>query len=176
MKHQLLQRSIVYHGRAFSVALHQLRLPDGRTRSYDVVEHNPAVTVVPLTAEGEVLFVRQFRVGSGAELLELPAGVLQDGEDPAEGAAREIREETGFAAGQLHPLGGFFMAPGYSTEYMHLFLATHLSPDPLPQDDDEFLQLVRLPAGRALAMALGGEIQGGKTLVALLLARSFLPL
>jgi len=100
--------------------------------------------------------------------------VLHEGEDPALGAAREVREETGCAAAQLIPLGGFYMAPGYSTEYMHVFLATGLSNDPLPQDDDEFLQVERIPAARALEMAQNGEIQDGKTLVSLMLAKEFL--
>lgn len=176
MAYELLKRSLIYSGRVFDVASHYLRLPDGRAHAYDVVEHNPAVTVLPLEADGNLLFVNQYRVGVGGELLELPAGVLHADEDPAFGAAREIREETGFAAGQLTHLGGFYMAAGYSSEYMHVFLATGLTPDPLPQDDDEFLQLVRIPAREALEMARSGNIQDGKTLVALMLAQPFLPI
>ena len=174
MSHQLIKRTVVYTGKAFTVAQHQLRLPDGRANTYDLVEHNNAVTILPQDAQGSILFIRQYRLGAGADLLELPAGVLHDNEDPALGAAREVREETGFAAGQLTPLGGFFMAPGYSTEYMHVFLATHLTPDPLPQDDDEFLQVEAIPLARALEMAHHGELRDGKTLVAFLLASRFL--
>jgi ADP-ribose pyrophosphatase len=174
MPHQLIQRTLIYTGKAFSVAQHQLRLPDGRANTYDLVEHNNAVTILPQDAQGSILLVRQYRLGAKSELLELPAGVLHDDEDPAEGAAREVREETGFAAGRLTRLGGFYMAPGYSTEYMHVFLATQLTPDPLPQDDDEFLQVETIPASRLLEMAQRGEIQDGKTLVSLLLAGPFL--
>ena len=175
MSYELLKRKVIYAGRVFTVASRQVRLPDGRAQEYDIVEHNGAVTILPLDEDGNIIFVRQYRVGATADLLELPAGVLHDGEDPALGAAREIREETGFAAAKLTPLGGFFMAPGYSTEYMHVFLATGLTPDPLPQDDDEFLQVERIPAARALEMAFSGEIQDGKTLVSLLLAKDYLP-
>jgi ADP-ribose pyrophosphatase len=174
LAYETLTRTLLYSGRVFDVAQHQVRLPDGRAQTYDLVEHHGAVTLLPVDAAGNLLFVRQYRVGAQAALLELPAGVLHPGEDPAEGAAREIREETGFSAARLQRLGGFYMAPGYSTEYMHVFLAAGLAPDPLPQDDDEFLELVRIPAGEALGMALRGEIEDGKTLVALLLGREYL--
>jgi len=174
MSHQLLNRTVVYTGKVFSVAQHEVRLPDGRPNAYDLVEHNNAVTILPLGEQGSIIFVRQYRLGAKGDLLELPAGVLHDGEDPALGASREVREETGFAAGQLTPLGGFFMAPGYSTEYMHVFLAAALTHDPLPQDDDEFLQVERIPAAQALDMARRGEFQDGKTLVALMLAARLL--
>ncbi len=175
MPHQLIKRTAVYTGKAFTVAQHLMRLPDGRANTYDLVEHNNAVTILPLDAQGNILFVRQYRLGANGDLLELPAGVLHDDEDPALGAAREVREETGFAAAQLIPLGGFYMAPGYSTEYMHVFLATGLTPDPLPQDDDEFLQVETIPAARVLEMARNGELRDGKTLVSLLLAGPALP-
>jgi ADP-ribose pyrophosphatase len=174
MPHQWIDRTLVYSGRAFAVAQHRMRLPDGRETTYDLVEHNNAVTILPFDAHGNILFVRQFRLGARGELLELPAGVLHDNEDPALGAAREVREETGFAAGQLTLLGGFYMAPGYSSEFMHVFFAADLRPDPLPQDDDEFIQLERIPAARALEMATAGEIRDGKSLVALLLAHHWL--
>ncbi|HMN59246.1 MAG TPA: NUDIX hydrolase [Anaerolinea sp.] len=170
MTHQLLNRKEVFAGRAFTVAQHHLRLPDGRVQTYDLVEHNNAVTILPLDDQGNIIFIRQYRLGAQGDLLELPAGVLHDEEDPTLSASREVREETGFAAGRLSPLGGFYMAPGYSTEYMHVFLATDLTADPLPQDDDEFLQAERIPMARALEMARQGEIRDGKTLVALFLA------
>jgi ADP-ribose pyrophosphatase len=174
MSHELINRTVVFNGSVFTVARHEMRLPDGRTHTYDLVEHNSAVTILPLDEQGSIIFVRQYRLGAGGDLLELPAGVLHDDEDPALGASREVREETGYAAGTLTPLGGFFMAPGYSTEYMHVFLATGLTPDPLPQDEDEFLQVERIPAAQALEMAQRGEFQDGKTLVSLMFASRLL--
>ena len=174
MPYETLNRTLIYSGRVFDVAQHEVRLPDGRAQTYDLVEHNGAVTILPLDSDGSLIFVRQHRVGAQAELLELPAGVLHEGEDPREGAAREVREETGLSAASLLRLGGFYMAPGYSTEYMHVFLATQLTPDPLPQDDDEFLEEVRIPARQALEMALRGEIEDGKTLVSLMLAQKYI--
>jgi ADP-ribose pyrophosphatase len=138
-----------------------------------VVEHLGAVTVVPLDEEGMIHFVRQFRVAAQVSLLELPAGVLHEGEDPLEGAAREVREETGQAAAEMVLLGTFYMVPGYSSEKMTVYLATGLRADPLPMDDDEFLQAERIPAQTALEMARSGQIQDGKTLAALLLAEKY---
>lgn len=168
-----LRRETIYTGRAFAVERVTFTLPDDRERTYDLVNHRGSVTVIPLDAGGRILFVTQYRLGAGAALLELPAGV-NDGEDPAECAAREIREETGMAAGKLQMLGSFYLAPGYSSEYMHIFLATDLYPDPLAADDDEFLTVSAIPAAEALAMARRGEIHDGKTLAALFLAEPYL--
>lgn len=170
MAFELLNRTVLHAGRVFTVAQHTLRLPNGKSQTYDLVEHEGAVTILPLDELGNIWFVRQHRLGAGRSLLELPAGVLHAGEDPLEGAAREVREEIGMAAATLKPLGGFYMAPGYSTEYMHVFLAAGLTPAPLPQDDDEFLERIAIPTYKALAMAQRGELEDGKTLVALFLA------
>ncbi|MFN7036539.1 MAG: NUDIX hydrolase [Bellilinea sp.] len=171
MNFAILQRETIYQGRAFGVEKVHLRLPDGAVRPYDLVQHSGSVTIVPLDARGNILFVKQYRIGVGEELLELPAGVLNDGEDPRECAAREIREETGMAAGELTLLGDFYLAPGYSSEHMFIFLASGLYPSPLEQDADEFLELVTLPAARALEMAHNGELRDAKSLAALMLAQ-----
>lgn len=175
MKYQTLQSEPVYQGKAFRVRRDQVRLPDGQLTRLDIVEHIGAVTILPLDADGRIWFVRQYRHAAAQELLELPAGTLEPGEPPEACARREIREETGLAAGELHKLGEFFLAPGYSTEYMHVFLATDLHPDPLPGDQDEFLSVEARPAGEVFEMIARGEIQDAKTLAALLLARAWLP-
>ena len=172
---QILNTSLIYRGRAFKVENVHVRLPDGRQRDYDLVNHLGAVTILPLDDEGQVWFVRQYRIGARQTLLELPAGVLEEDEDPAAGAAREIREEIGMAAGNLLKIGEFYMAPGYSSELMHVFLATDLTPDSLPQDDDEFLEIIRYPLSEVLQMVQRGEIMDGKTISSLLLAQPHLP-
>lgn len=172
MPHELLDSQVFFEGRIFTLVRQTYRLPDGRTRAYELVRHHGAVTLVPVDPQGRILFVRQYRVGAESELLELPAGVLHAGEDPAEGAARELREETGMAAGVLTRLGDFYMAPGYSSEHMVVYLAEQLTPDPLPQDDDEFLDLVAVPVAEALRMAREGDLRDGKSLAALLMAQS----
>ena len=174
MKYQTLQSEPVYQGKAFRVRRDQVRLPDGQAARLDIVEHIGAVTILPLDADGRIWFVRQYRHAAAQELLELPAGTLEPGEPPEACARREIREETGLAAGELRKLGEFFLAPGYSTEYMHVFLATDLHPDPLPGDQDEFLSVEAHLAGEVFEMIARGEIQDAKTLAALLLARAWL--
>lgn len=165
-----LSHETVYQGRAFGVERVHLRLPDGKHQVYDLVRHNDSVTVIPLDGHGNLLFVNQYRLGVGGNLLELPAGVMGAGEAPEVCAAREIREETGMAAARLELLGDFYLAPGYSSEHMHVFLASGLYADALEQDADEFLQLVSIPAAKAYEMARSGQIRDSKSLAALLLA------
>jgi ADP-ribose pyrophosphatase len=149
-------------------------MPTGREASLDVVSHGGAVVIVPVDQDGMVWFVRQYRHAAGIELLELPAGTLDLDEAPVECAARELREEIGMAAGTLLELGSFYLAPGYSTEYMYVFLARDLTPAPLAADEDEVLEPEPIAAGRVLAMVGEGIYRDGKTLAALHLARSHL--
>ena len=174
MPSKILQSETIYQGRAFSVERVLTQLPDGKERNYDLVRHSGAVTIIPVDAQGRILLVRQFRVGANQKMLELPAGLIEPGEDPVECAARETREETGMAAGSLVKIGEFFMAPGYSSEFLHIFLARDLSHAPLKPDADEFLELETIPVSEVYQMAQSGQIADGKTLAALLLARSHL--
>jgi ADP-ribose pyrophosphatase len=174
MAFELLKSEIVYPGRAFTIRCDTLRLPDGRETRFDIVEHVGSVIILPLDADGNLLFVRQYRHAAGLDLLELPAGTLDEGEAPEACARREVREETGMAAGRLEPLGGFYLAPGYSTEYMFVYLATDLRYDPLEPDADEFLSVKRVPLAEALTMCERGEIPDAKSLAAFLLAREHL--
>lgn len=171
MSFTLLGREKQYQGRAFDVAKVQVRLPDGRERDYDLVEHGDSVTIVPVDTFGQIYYVSQYRIGSGHTLLELPAGVLEAYEDPLTCAQREIREEIGMAAQEMRALGGFYLAPGYTDEYMTVFLATGLYESPLEADDDEFLNISTLSIEESYRQAQAGEIEDGKTLAALLLAQ-----
>jgi ADP-ribose pyrophosphatase len=174
MSFELVHTETVYEGHIFSIEKVSIRLPDGKPKTYELVRHDPAVTIVPVNSSGKIYFVRQYRVGARQIILELPAGNLEPGEDPLEGASREIREEIGLAASQLRLIGEFFMAPGYSSERLTIFLATGLYPAPLQPDADEFLQIEPLSIEEAYRMAGNGTIQDGKTLAALLLAHPFL--
>jgi ADP-ribose pyrophosphatase len=175
MPFELMKTEIVYPGRAFTIRRDTLRLPDGHETRFDIVEHVGSVIIIPLDDLGNLLFVRQYRHAAGLDLLELPAGTLDEGEAPEVCAHREIREETGMAAGHMQHLGGFFLAPGYSTEYMHVYLATDLHPDPLEADADEFLTVEPIPMAKAMAIARSGKMPDAKSLAALLLAQSALP-
>ena len=171
MPFKLLKSEVVYPGRAFTIRQDTLRMPDGHEARFDIVQHIGSVSIIPVDEQGNLLFVRQYRPAAGMDLLELPAGTLDEGEAPEACARREVREETGMAAGKLELLGRFFLAPGYSTEYMHVYLATGLYPDPLEADADEFLAVETIPVATALAMARHGDLQDAKSLAALLLAQ-----
>ena len=166
---ELIRSERVFQGRAFEVRVDQLRRSDGETTRIDLVEHVGAVALLPVGQDGLIWFVRQYRHPTGKRLLELPAGTLEPGEPPEECARRECREEIGMAPGRLERLGGFYLAPGYSTEYLHVFLAADLQPSPLPGDEEEQLEIERLGLEQALQRMRRGEIEDAKSLAALLL-------
>jgi ADP-ribose pyrophosphatase len=172
MPFETIQSERIYIGRAFKVRRDQVRLPDGKSIQLDIVEHSGAVTIVPLDEQGRIWFVRQYRHATGQVLLELPAGTLEAGEPPELCAGREVREEIGMGAKELLKIGEFFLAPGYSTEYMHVYLARGLFPSPLPGDEDEFLTCEQLGISEVYASI--HQFKDSKTLAALLLARSYL--
>ncbi|GAB4544975.1 MAG: NUDIX hydrolase [Anaerolineales bacterium] len=170
MKFTLLHSDVLLKGRAFTIRRDTLQTPDKRETKFDIIEHGGSVILLPLDDSGNLLFVRQYRHAAGIDLLELPAGTLEPSEDPALCAARELREETGFAADEIQKIGAFYLAPGYSTEYMHVYLAKKLRPDPLQADADEFLTLEKIPVEEAIQMAQRGELPDAKSLAALLMA------
>ena len=174
MPFELLKSETLLKGRAFAIRRDLMKTPDGRETKFDIIEHGGSVVIIPLDADGNLLFVRQYRHAAGIDLLELPAGTLDEGEAPEVCAAREIREETGFEAGKLEKIGEFFLAPGYSTEFMVVFLATELTYNPLEADADEFLSVEKIPLAEAIQMAERGEMPDAKSLAALLLARKYL--
>lgn len=174
MPFELIRSETLMKGRAFTIRRDHLKTPDGRETKFEIVEHGGSVIIIPVDSVGNLLFVRQYRHAAGMDLLELPAGT-RDGDEPFEEcAAREIREETGMEAGTLKHVGSFYLAPGYSTEYMGVFLATDLKHNPLEADDDEFLSVEKLPIKEALALAERGEMPDAKSLAALLMARPYL--
>jgi ADP-ribose pyrophosphatase len=174
MPFKTVNSELVYQGRAFDVQRDQVQLPDGKITTLDLVIHPGAVTLVPVDSQGRILFVRQFRHAVGKTLLELPAGTLDPDERPEACAHREVREETGMSAANLVKIGEFFLVPGYSTEFMHIYLATDLNPDPLPGDEDEFITVEPIAIGQIAERISQGEIRDAKSLAALFLAQSYL--
>ena len=165
-----LARDVRHRGPIFSVVREHIRLPSGLEQDLEIVEHDGAVAVAALTAEGSMVLVRQYRHAVGRSLLEVPAGRLEPGEDPAAAAHRELEEETGLKAGSLTLLREFFPAPGFCSEHMTLFLARDLSPagaGRLSPDADEELEVLELPPAEVLCRSLDA-----KTLVAAALLMS----
>ena len=171
---ELLKSETLMQGRAFKIRRDYLKTPDGRETKFEIIEHGGSVIIIPVDSEGNIHFVRQYRHAAGVDLLELPAGTRDGGEPFEECAAREIREETGMEAGKLEKVGEFYLAPGYSTEYMVVYIATDLKHNPLEADDDEFLSVEKIPVAEAIHRAERGEIPDAKSLAALLLAMSYL--
>jgi len=170
----ILSHQIVYQGRLFSIEEIFLRLENQKEHQYERVNHKDSVTILPVDDQKNILFVTQYRVGPNRQVLELPAGVIEPNENPKTCALREVREEVGMAADLMTSLGSYYLAPGYCTEMNHAFLAQKLHPAPLSSDEDEFLKINVIPIDQAYRMAELGEIQDGKSLAALLLARPIL--
>ncbi len=150
------------------VRIDTLRFSSGRDGTVEVVEHPGGVTLVAFDPEGRLLLVRQYRHPAGRDLLELPAGTLDPDEAPERCAERELQEETGYRPGRLERLGGFYLAPGYATEYQHVFLASELVPSVL-EGDEEAIHLQPVPLEEALRLVADGQIEDAKTAAALLL-------
>lgn len=152
-----------FHGVIVDVRTDTVRLPDGREAGREVVDHPGGVAVLPLDADGQAILVRQYRYPMGQVLLEVPAGKLEYGEEPRPAALRELEEEVGVIPDRLDYLGSLYVSPGISTEVIHLYLATGLRQGRRHPDEDEFLDVERLPFDRLLDMALGDELKDAKT-------------
>jgi ADP-ribose pyrophosphatase len=145
-----------------------IRFPNGHQVERVVVEHPGAVALIVMDEDGRWLLIRQYRHPARRNLLEIPAGTREAGEEPEQTAAREVREETGFAAAQLERVGGAWMAPGFCQEYITFYLATGLTPDPLPQDQDEYIEAPEwLTLDEVYEAVATGQIEDAKTIVAL---------
>lgn len=157
----------VFKGKKFKVRVDTITDRPGHTYRREIVVHPGAVVMVPVTKDGTILLVRQWRRAAGKVLLELPAGTLEEGEDPLETAKRELQEEIGFRSNNITPLGGFFSAPGILTEYLHLYLAEDLVASQLDPDENEELDLHEMTLEEALAKVESGEIEDAKSICGL---------
>ena len=160
----------VYNGDVINVRVDTVRLPNGRESDREIVYYPSSVCVVSVDLHQNVILVRQFRKTANRFLMEVPAGKMEPGEDPEEAALRELREETGYAAGKWQLLGAFFLNPSLSPQYTHAYLATDLKLSNLDADADEFIELRRVPFTDVAALITDGSIQDAKSIAALLLA------
>jgi ADP-ribose pyrophosphatase len=148
---------------------------DGRQHAKQIIRHPGAVVVLPLLADGSVVLIRNYRAAVDRQMIELPAGTLEPGEDPVAAAHRELAEETGYRARSMELLTSFFSSPGILDEKMHLYLATGLEPGETDLQDDEEIEPLVLPWQEALALGRSGQIEDAKTLIGLLYVELFRP-
>lgn len=159
----------VYRGHAVGMRVDTVETAPGIKATREVVEHSECVAAVVVDQNDNVLLVRQFRYAVGEFLLEIPAGGIDPGEAPLDTVRRELREEIGYLPRRIEKLGGFYTIPGYSTEYLHCFLATDLVSSRLVAEDTEGIELVRVPLEQTLQLIASGQISDAKSIAALLL-------
>ncbi|HZN05138.1 MAG TPA: NUDIX hydrolase [Pyrinomonadaceae bacterium] len=166
---KIISSQKVFEGRVFNVTVDIVR--EGElTYQREVVHHHGSAVILPVFDDNTVALVRQYRHPAVRYLLEAPAGTLADGERPDAGAARELQEELGLTAGRMEKLSEFFVSPGFCEEKMWVFLATELTEGQQQLEEDEVLDVVRMPLADALEMITSGEIRDAKTIIALMLA------
>lgn len=163
-----IERDYVFKGKVINVRRDTAQLPNGKLANREVVEHTGGVTIAALTDDDELLFVRQFRYPIGDVLMELPAGKLNVGEDPLAAAARELLEETGAVARNFYDLGWIYTSPGYTTERLYLYAADGLTFKGQHLDEDEFLDVLRVPITEAVRHSATGGYGDAKTDIAIL--------
>lgn len=162
-----LSTEVVFKGRAVSLRVDTVKTVDGRTSTREIVEHSDCIAVIAVDADGRVLLVKQFRTPLQKELLEIPAGGIDDGEDAEAAVVREMQEETGFRPRKLERLCGFYSSPGFCTEYLHLYLATDLVAGRLFAEDTAAIELVRVPLAQIPELVASGRIEDAKSIAGL---------
>jgi ADP-ribose pyrophosphatase len=173
---KIIQADTLFTGKLITLEQRQARLEDGTIVGREIVRTRGAVVIVPLTANHEVRLIKQYRAAAETWLIELPAGTLDPGEAPDQAAPRELLEETGDQAATWQSLGGFYTAPGILTEYLHLYLATNLTPGPNRLEIDEHIQVLTVPWSDVIAMLKRDEIEDVKTIAGLMRAGLYLQL
>ena len=168
IEEKTLEEKVVFSGSIITVRDDRVLLPDGNEAHREVVAHNGGVCVAVMTPEEEIYFVTQFRYPYMEAVIELPAGKLERGEDPYKAGIREAREETGCEPKELHSLGKFYPTPGYCGEIIHLYWTDDFAYKGQKLDEDEFLNVCKIPLSTAVDMVMSGEIKDGKTQAAIL--------
>ena len=158
----------IYEGRAVKLRIDTVRKSNGKVTTREIVEHADAVAVVVLDSKDRAVLVRQYRKAVGKTMLEVPAGGVDPGEAPISTVRREMQEEIGYLPNKIDKLGGFYAAPGYCTEYLHLYLATYLIPSRLEAEDTDEIEVVRVPLTKIPELIASGEIADAKSIAGLL--------
>jgi ADP-ribose pyrophosphatase len=165
-----LRSERIYEGKIINLRVDTVELPTGKKTKREIVEHAGCTAIVAIDSENNILLVRQYRKPVERMLLEIPAGGIEPGEKPLDGARRELEEETGFSATRWEELSLFYTSPGFTTECMYLYLATDLKPVERDADDDENIELLRVPLKKAPELIASGEVCDAKSIAGLLMA------
>lgn len=158
----------IYKGRIISLRKETFQVPGGSPAHFDIITHPGAVAMIPVNAQGNLLLVKQWRRAVQKILLEIPAGTLEENEEPLLCAQRELQEEIGFKAATFISLGGLYTAPGFCNEYLHIFIAQDLTPSPLPTDEHEQIDVVEISLEKLLNKIEEHEIEDAKTIASIL--------
>jgi ADP-ribose pyrophosphatase len=162
----IVDQQKLYSGKILDLRIDHVRFPSGSEKIREVVEHKSAAAVLPVDSEGYVYLVLQYRHAVDEELYEIPAGIIEPGEDPLETAIRELQEEIGYKPGRIEKVLDFYPSPGYSTEKILIYYATDLSPSKLPEDEDEQISVFKFTPENINSMIRSGKISDGKTITA----------
>lgn len=171
---KMISSEEIFNGVAVHLVKDEILLPNGNKGIREVVRHPGAVCVIPVTDDGEVIFVNQFRYAIGRVTIEVPAGKLEKGEDPTEAALRELSEETGITAGKIESLGAIYTSPAIIDEIIYMYIATDLKQGEQHLDEDEFVNVVKMPLSEAVDMVMHGKIMDAKTEAIILKAEKYL--
>ena len=170
LREKLIESKLLYDGKILKLRFDTVTLPDGELSTREIVEHPGAVAIVPITADGRIVLVRQYRHAIGDLMLEIPAGKLDAGEDPLVCAYRELEEETGYSAGSLRYLSSVYTTPGFTNEKIHLYVAGQLCETKQRTDNDEFINVEIYSCMQIRSLIDTGVICDAKTMLALLLS------
>ncbi len=164
-----IESHIPYRGGIVNLRVDKVQLRNGSSGTREIVEHNNCVCIVPLDEKNNVLMVRQYRKPAEQVLLEIPAGSIENGEDPYKAALREMQEETGHTPGELKHLSSFWTTPGFCTEFMHAYVARDIRQGSFQPDEDEDIEIQRVPIDQVPDMIRKGEIRDAKSIASLLM-------
>ncbi len=174
LEEKKLSSTEIFDGVAIHLYKDEILLPDGNKSVREIIRHPGAVCVIPITDDGEIIFVNQFRYAFNKVTLEIPAGKLEKGEDHLEAALRELSEETGLSAKNVVPMGELYTNPALLDEIIYMYLATDLREGKQHLDDGEFINTIKIPLKKAVEMVMNGEIRDSKTQVMILKADKYI--
>ena len=172
--YETINSQVAFNGKIIDVKVDTISLPDGKTAKREVVLRGDATAIVPIDEKGNVILVEQYRHPVGDMVLEIPAGMLEEGEDPKACAIRELEEETSFITNELTYITTMYPTVGFCTEKLHIYLAKNLQQGNFNFDDDEFIEVKKVPLEEAINMIYTGKIIDSKTIVGLLSCKKFL--